>query len=60
MDILFCHSRKLIGDRTAESRQSVVRVTELEFADDMVLFVGSRECLESVMEKFALEASRWV
>ena len=30
-----------------------------QFTDDMALYAGSRESLESVMEKLVLEASRW-
>ena len=60
VDVLFRHGRKLVGDRTAKSRLCVVRVTESEFADDVVaLYTSSRDCLESVAKKFVEGASKW-
>lgn len=59
VDVLFHHGRKLVGDRTAKSRLSVVRVTESQFADDVALYAGSRGSLQSVAEKFVAGASKW-
>ena len=52
VDVLFRHRRKLVGDRTAKSRLDVVRVTESQFADDVAIYAGSRDKLESVAVKF--------
>ena len=41
MDVLFHHGKQLIGDRTAKSRLSMVRVTESMFADDVALYTES-------------------
>ena len=32
--MLYKHGRKLVGDRTAKTRLSEMRVTETQFADD--------------------------
>ena len=39
VDVLFSHGRKLVGDRTAKSRLSSVRITESQFADDVALYI---------------------
>ena len=59
VDVLFCHGRKLVSDRTAKSRLCVVRVTESEFTDDVALYTSSRDCLVSVAKKFVEGASKW-
>ena len=59
VEVLYRHGRKLVGDRTAKSRLSVVRVTESQFADDVALYAGLRDCLESVAKKFVTGAGRW-
>ena len=40
---MFCsnNGRKLVGDRTAKSRLSMVRVSESQFTDNMALYTGS-------------------
>ena len=38
--MLYKHGRKLVGD-TAKSRLSEMRVTESQFADDVVLYATS-------------------
>ena len=59
VDVLFRPGRKLIGDRTAKSRLSVVRVTESKFADDAALYTTSRDSLESVAKSFVGKAGDW-
>ncbi len=59
IDVLFRHGRKLVGDRTAKSRLNLVRVSELQFADDVVLYASNRTCLESLAKKFVEEAGKW-
>ena len=59
MDVLFRPGRKLIGDRTAKSRLSVVRVTELKFADDVARYTTSCGNLESVARSFVGKADEW-
>ena len=59
VDVLFRHGRKLVGDRTAKSRLSVMRVTDFQFADDVALYTTSRGCLETMARKFAEGARRW-
>ena len=45
-----------MGDRTAKSKLSV---TESQFADDVALYANSRSTMESVAQKFVLEAREW-
>ena len=59
VDVLFSHGRKLVGDRTAKSRLSSVRITESQFADDVALYTSSRTVLESAALKFVENASLW-
>ena len=59
MDVLFRPGRKLIGDRTAKSRLSVVRVTESKFADDVALYTTPHGNLESVARSFVGKAGEW-
>ena len=59
VDVLSRHGRKLVGDRTEKSRLDVVRVTESQFADDVAIYAGSRDKLESVAVKFVKEARAW-
>ena len=59
MDVLFRNGRKLVGDRTAKSRLSMIRVIESQFADDVALYTGSRDCLESVAKTFAEGTREW-
>ena len=39
--VLFKHGRRLVGDRTAKSRLERVKVSESQFADDLVLYATS-------------------
>ena len=59
MEDFFQHERNLVCDRSVKSKLDVVRVTESQFADDMVLNAGSRDRLESVAVKFVEEAYKW-
>ena len=59
IQVVYRHRRKLVGDRTAKSRLSVVKVTESQFADDVALYASSRTSLESVARKFVSGASEW-
>ena len=57
--MLYKHGRKLVGDRTAKSRLSEMRVTESQFADDVALYATSRDSFESVAAEFVKVASEW-
>ena len=57
--VYYKHGRKLVGDRMAKSRVSVVMITESQFADDVSLFTNSRTTMESVACKFVSRASEW-
>ena len=59
MDVLFKHGRKLVEDHMAKSKLDIVRVTESQFADDVALYAGSRDKMESMALKFVEEASKW-
>ena len=48
VDVLFRHGRKFVRDRSAKS---LVRVTELQFADDVALYTSPRTKLESAALK---------
>ena len=48
VSVLYKHGRKLVGDCTAKSRLSEMRVTESKFADDVALYATSRDSFESV------------
>ena len=52
MDVLFHHGRKLVGDRTAKLRLSMVKVTESQYT-------GSRGSLKSVVKKFVEGVREW-
>ena len=45
--MLYKHGRKLVGDRTAKTRLSEMRVTETQFADDAALYATTRDAFES-------------
>ena len=49
----------MVGDRTAKSRLSEMRVTESQFADDVALYATSRDSFESVAAEFVKVASEW-
>ena len=59
VSVLYKHGRKLVGDRTAKSRLSEMRVTESQFADDVALYATSRDSFESVAAEFVKVASEW-
>ncbi len=39
VEVVYKHGRKLVGNRMAKSRMSVVRVTESQFATDVALYI---------------------
>ena len=49
----------MVGDRTAKSRLSEMRVTESQFADDVALYATSRDSFESVAAEFVKVSSEW-
>ena len=51
--------RKLVGDRTAKARLEEVVITESKFADDMALFVVTRQAVERVAGSFVTIAAGW-
>ena len=53
------HGQKLVGDCTAKSRLSEMRVTESQFVDDVALYATSRDSFESVVADFVKVASEW-
>ena len=59
VSVLYKHGRKLVGDRTAKSRLSEMRVIESQFADDVALYATSRDSFESVAAEFVKVASEW-
>ena len=52
-------ARKLVGDRTAKSRLSEVRVTESQFADDVAVYATTREAFEIATTEFVSAASKF-
>ena len=60
VNVLSRPGRKLVGDRTAKSQLAVVKVTDSQFADDLALYVSTREKLEHVTAGFVRRTSRWV
>ena len=59
VSVLYQHGRKLVGDRTAKSRLSKMRVTESQFADDVALHATTWDRFESVAAEFVKMASEW-
>ena len=59
VDVRFRHGRKLVGDRTAKSRLSNVRIFESQFADDTAIYTIEREAFVSATEEFARTAKDW-
>ena len=59
VSVLYKHGRKLVGDCTAKSRLSEMRITESQFADDVALYATSRDSFESVAAEFVKVASEW-
>ena len=59
VSVLYKHGRKLVGDRTAKSRLSEMRVTESQFADDVALYATCRDSFESVAAEFVKVVSEW-
>ena len=49
----------MVGDCTAKSRLSEMRVTESQFADDVALYATSRDSFETVAADFVKVASEW-
>ena len=59
VSVIYKHGRKFVGDRTAKSRLSGMRVTESQFADDVALYATSLDSFESVAAEFVKVASEW-
>jgi len=59
IEVLSRPGRKLVGDWMVKFRLNVVKVTESQFADDLVLYASSHEKLEFVTARFVRGASRW-
>jgi len=58
--VLYCHGRKLVGDRTAKVRLQVMRVTEFQFTDDVAFYYStSRQNFELVTRSFIDTARKW-
>ena len=59
VSVLYKHGRKLVGDCTAKSRLSEMRVTESQFAVNVALYVISRDSFESAAAEFVKMVSEW-
>ena len=46
MTVRYKHGRKLVGDRTAKSHLSEVRVTESQFANDAAVYASTCAAFE--------------
>ena len=58
--VKYKHRRKLVGDRTAKSRLTLVRINESQFADDTATYAASRGDLEhSASREFVNSAKDW-
>ena len=51
--------RKLVGNRTANSRLLEINMTKSQFADDVAVFAATREALEQVAAKLVNTAANW-
>ena len=59
VDMRFRHGRKLVGDRTAKSRLSTVKIFESQFADDTAIYTTSRDAIVSAMTEITRTARDW-
>ena len=59
IDVLSRPGRKLVGDRMTKSWLNVVRITESQFADYLVLYTSTRDKLENVTAGFVKESGKW-
>ena len=59
MTVRYKHGRKLVGDRTAKSHLSEVRITESQFADDAAVYASTRAVFERATSEFVQAASEW-
>ena len=57
--VRYKHGRKLVGDRTAKSHLSEVRITESQFADDAAVYASTRAVFERTTSEFVKAASEW-
>ena len=57
--VKFKDGRRLVGDRTAKSRLEEVRITELQFADDVTVFATTHSALENGTSQFVCTALEW-
>ena len=59
VNVRFKHGRKLVGDRTAKSRLNLMKITESQFADDMVTYAASRDAFDHSAREFVRTAKDW-
>ena len=52
MTVRYKHGGKLVGDRTAKSHLSGVRITELQCADDAAVYASTRAVFERATSGF--------
>ena len=59
VNVRFKHGRKLVGDRTAKSRLTTMRVTESQFADDTAVYTRTSDAFEQATNVFIQTANDW-
>lgn len=59
VDVRFRHGRKLVGDRTAKSRLTKVRIFESQFADDTAIYTTRRDTIVDATAEIARTATDW-
>ena len=57
--VRYKHGRKLVGDRTAKSRLSEIRVTKTQFTGDAAIYCWTRDTFEQASSEFACTAAEW-
>ena len=57
--VKYKHGRRLVGDRTAKSRLSAIKVTETQFADDVAVYCQARDIFERAISEFVHTAAEW-
>ena len=57
--LLYKHGRKLVGDRTANSRLNLTKVTESQYADDAEIYSTTRDTFEQTKISFVTIATKW-
>ena len=59
VDVRICHGRKLVGDRTAKSRLSKLRISESQFADDTAIYTTKRDDIVSATTEIVRTDKDW-